>query len=248
MRARAVERARPGRACRRCPRATARRGRCPRASPRCARRASSTSAGVELEPEAPVEELVRLGVGEAQRRRRAARAAGRGRAACRAAAPGRSGWRARAATSPAACSTNQATLSRAAALDEPVEVVEHERDLAPLGERVDEPRQHDLEQRRRGERARPAPRCGSAGHARHSASIDVRPQHDGVVVALVERDPRRPAARRLALAPRRQQRRLAEAGRAGDEASAAARGRRAGARRAARAPPSAPARTAGAAS
>ncbi len=59
--------------------------------------------------------------------------------------------------------------------------------------------------------------------ARAAQRLDhVRPQHDGVVVALVERHPCHRPALRLALAPRRQQRRLAEPGRARDEAEATA--------------------------
>ena len=98
---------------------------------------------------------------------------------------------------------------------QPVEVVEHERQLALLGERVHEPREHDLEQRRGRDRRRQLRvRQLRAGAAQR---LDrVRPQRDRVVVALVQRHPRR--RRGLARRPRRQQRRLAEPGRAGDEA------------------------------
>ena len=92
-----------------------------------------------------------------------------------------------------------------------VEVVEHERDLVALGERVDQPRQHDLAQRRAG-----------GGRVEPERGDHVRPQHDRVVVALVERHPRDRPPLQLGLPPGGEQRRLAEAGRAGDERQAAA--------------------------
>ena len=99
---------------------------------------------------------------------------------------------------------------------EPVEVVEHQRQLGLLGELVDEPRQQHLDDRRRGGgRGQRLVREARAGAAQRLD--DVRPQHDRVVVALVERDPRHRPPLRLLLAPGREQDRLAEARRAGDE-------------------------------
>jgi hypothetical protein len=98
-----------------------------------------------------------------------------------------------------------------------VEVVEDEDDLGLLGELVDEPRQHHLAHGRgrdhRHERLPGEPRAGTAERL-----DDVRPQHDRVVVALVERHPGDGPAARLVLAPGGEQRRLPEPGRAGDEA------------------------------
>ena len=102
-----------------------------------------------------------------------------------------------------------------------MEVVEHEGDVAGLGERVHEPRQHDLAHRRgdrqRRERLAVQRRAGAAERLH-----DVRPEDDVVVVALVQRDPCHRPRRGLLLAPRGEERRLAEAGRAGDERQRAA--------------------------
>ena len=105
---------------------------------------------------------------------------------------------------------------------EPVEVVEHQHHLARFGERVDEPRQHHLEHgRRRKERRQ---RRVRQARARAAQRLDhVRPEDDGVVVALVQRDPRHRPPGRLALPPGGEQRRLAEAGRARDQGQPAAR-------------------------
>ena len=97
-----------------------------------------------------------------------------------------------------------------------VEVVEHQRDVAGLGERVDEPRQHDLAHRRghrQGRERLVVQRRADAAERLH----DVRPEDDVVVVALVERDPGHRPPRGLLLAPRGEQRGLAEPRGAGDE-------------------------------
>ena len=113
-------------------------------------------------------------------------------------------------------STNHATVARACGARDAVEVVEDQDHVAGLGELVDEPRQQHLAQRRRGGRGRE--RLVRQRRARAGERLDgVAPQHDRVVVAVVEREPCDRALARLALPPGGQQRRLAEAGRAGDE-------------------------------
>ena len=94
---------------------------------------------------------------------------------------------------------------------EAVEVVEHERDLVHLGQRVDQAREHDLAQGRAGGR------WVEAERGEH-----VRPQDDRVVVALVQRHPRDEPVLELGLAPGGEQRRLAEPGRARDQREPAA--------------------------
>jgi hypothetical protein len=131
---------------------------------------------------------------------------------------------------------------------QPVEVVEHEHDVLLLQQRVDEPRPA----RPRAAARRPAAAASSSwaspGQARHSASTMCDHSTTGVVVAAVERHPRDRAVRELVLAPRRQQRRLAEPGRARHQAEAPPTALRRGARTGAPAPPSARGRTAGGAS
>ena len=101
-----------------------------------------------------------------------------------------------------------------------VEVVEHEDEVALLGEGVDEPRQQHLAQRC-GDRRR-LQRGVAQGRARARQRLDdVRPQDHRVVVAVVHGDPGHRAAGRAVLPPRREQRGLAEAGRAGDQAEPA---------------------------
>ena len=172
--------------------------------------------GGEAEPEAAVEELVRLGPREAQvvRAQLEQLAVGAQRAQRqRRVGAGREHELERRGH---VVDEPREALARGGA-GEPVEVVEHEHELALLGQRVHEPRQHHLEQRRGGDqlgRDRLRER-----RARAAERLDhVRPQHDRVVVAPVERDPRHGPLARLFLPPRGQQRRLAEPGRARDEA------------------------------
>jgi len=98
-----------------------------------------------------------------------------------------------------------------------VKVVEDQRDVALLGELVDEPRKPDLAQRRCGDRG--GERLAREGRARPGERLDdVGPQDHRVVIAIVERHPRGRTVLGLALPPGGQQRGLAESGRAGDEA------------------------------
>ena len=107
--------------------------------------------------------------------------------------------------------TNHAIVSRVEALERRWKSSSTSATSSLLGERVDQPRQHDLAQRRAG-----------GGRVEAERGDHVRPQHDRVVVALVERHPRDRPPLQLGLAPGGEQRRLAEAGRARDQREAAA--------------------------
>ena len=177
---------------------------------------SSTSAGASPRPSRPLRNSLRLGAGEAQLVGAQLEQLAVGAQRARAAAPGRCAWRARAGRRAAGAPTNQATLSRA---------------TAPRagGSRRARARRRPASASAFTSRGSTTSRSGavaasaasaawsSAGQARHERLDHVRPQDDRVVVALVQRDPRHRPPRGLLLAPRGEQRRLAEPGRAGDE-------------------------------
>ena len=104
---------------------------------------------------------------------------------------------------------------------QPVEVIQDERDLTLAIQLVDQAWQDHVNDRRHDRIRRRRPGDGGAGAAERLDRM--RPEHHGVVVALVQRQPRDGLPRGLGLAPRRQQGSLPEARRAGDESEPAVR-------------------------
>ena len=134
-------------------------------------------------------------------------------------APGRCASRAPAGPSTGRWSTNHATLARVEALEsrwKSSSTSTTSRCSASALTSRGSTTSSSGAARQRRERLAGEPRADAAERLDH-----VRPQHDRVVVALVERHPRHRPRRRLALPPRREQRRLAEAGGARDQAQPA---------------------------
>ena len=104
---------------------------------------------------------------------------------------------------------------------EPVEVIQDQRDLTLPVQLVDQPRQHHADDRCHDRMRRRRPGDGGAGPAQRLDRM--RPQHHRVVVALVQRQPPDGFARSLGLAPRRQQGSLPETRRAGNQSEPAIR-------------------------
>ena len=245
MGARAVERPHQRRACRPCRRATAPPGRCPAGQPSVRATSSSTSPASSVQAEAAVEELVRLRGGEAQLVGAQLEQLAVG--AQRAERQRRVGAR-----------REHELDRRRQVVDEPAR-----RSHAPARSRAGGSRRGRARprpaRRARSRAAAARPRAAAPPHHRRQRLVrqrragaaqrldHVRPQDDRVVVALVERHPRhRPARapRSRATPPAASTCRTPPGRRRG---SAAGRGRRAAARTAARARPSAPGRPADAA-
>ena len=104
---------------------------------------------------------------------------------------------------------------------EPVEVIQDERDLTLAVQLVDQARQDHVNDRRHDRMRRRRPGDGGACAAERLDRM--RPEDYRVVVAFVQRQPRDGFPRGLGLAPRRQQGSLPEARRAGNQSEPAVR-------------------------